>query len=100
MRVFAVKTELVDAHGAHLRYIPGALAKAMVNAGAAEIHNANGKVKSIRLVESAATHACRIGDATAPTGPPACRFTRWVRLEASATRVIEHHPRCTYPEPE
>jgi hypothetical protein len=27
---------------------------------------------------------------------PGARFTRWVRLDRSASRVIEHHPRCTY----
>jgi hypothetical protein len=27
---------------------------------------------------------------------PGMRFTRWVRLDQSASRVIEHHPRCTY----
>jgi hypothetical protein len=35
-------------------------------------------------------------------GPPTegrssgLRYTRWVRLDQSATRVIEHHPRCTH----
>jgi hypothetical protein len=45
-----------------VRYIPGELARAMVAAGTAEIHNANGKAKSIRLVETAATHLVRIGE--------------------------------------
>jgi hypothetical protein len=94
LRVFMVKTELVDAAGQHVRYVPGALARAMVAAGHAEIHNANGKVRSIRLL--AAPDLVRIGDASVPTRPPATRFTRWVRLEQSATRVIEFHPRSTY----
>jgi hypothetical protein len=80
---------------ASICYLPGPMARAMVAAGAAEIHNANGKVKAIWVVESASTHLCRIGDTTVPTRPPACRFTRWQRLDDSATRVIEHHPRCT-----
>jgi hypothetical protein len=96
LRGFAVKTELVTSAGDHVRYVPAELARALVAAGYAEIHNANGKVKAIRLLTAATTHACRIGDASVPMGPPACRFTRWVRLEQSATRVIEHHPRCTY----
>jgi hypothetical protein len=27
---------------------------------------------------------------------PRVRFTRWVRLHQSASRVIEHHPRYPY----
>jgi hypothetical protein len=27
---------------------------------------------------------------------PDVRHSRWVRLDESATRVIEHHPQCTY----
>jgi hypothetical protein len=90
-----VKTELVDAHGDHLRWLPGPMAKAMVSAGHAEIHNSNGKVKSIRLVAAAATHATRIGEPSPPNIWGA-HFTRLERIDGSASRVYQHHPRCTY----
>jgi hypothetical protein len=48
-------------NGDHLRFVPGELARAMVAAGAAEVHNSNGKVKSIRLVACASSHARLIG---------------------------------------
>jgi hypothetical protein len=61
----AHKTELVDSNGQHMRYLPGPLARAMVAAGSAEVANANGKVKSIRLIATASSHAHLIGP---PTG--------------------------------
>jgi hypothetical protein len=76
-----------------IRYVPGPMAAAMVAAGSAVVSNANGKVKAVRLIETAATHARRIG----PPGEgraSGVRFYRWVRLEQSATRIVEHHPRC------
>jgi hypothetical protein len=92
VRGFAVKTELVDASGQHIRYLPAEFARVMVRAGHAAIANTNGKVRIIRLVTTASTCAKVIG-------PPSngwstgVRFTRWVRLEESATRVIEFQPR-------
>ena len=47
----------VESNGDVLRHVPAALARAMVDGGSATIANANGRVKSARLVESAATHA-------------------------------------------
>jgi hypothetical protein len=41
------------------------MAKAMVGAGCPVVHNANGKVKSIRLVTAAAGFAQMIGTPTA-----------------------------------
>jgi hypothetical protein len=93
LRVFMVKTELVDAHGDHLRYVPGALARAMVNAGAAEVSNANGKVKAIRLVECARTHARLIGPPTDGSKPPP--FSVREKLDGGHV-VWRHHARCTY----
>jgi hypothetical protein len=75
LRGFAVKVELLSSSDAHIRYVPAA----MVNAGHAEIAHQNGKVRSIGLIATAATHARMIG-------PPSdgralgVRFTRWVRL--------------------
>jgi hypothetical protein len=92
LRGYAVKTELVNPAGQHLRYLPGPLAASMVAAGHAEVHNANGKIKSIRLV-TAATQALL-------TGPPSeprygTRFTRIVKSDAGVS-WIEHHPRALY----
>jgi len=47
----------IVSNGDHLRHIPGALAAAMVDSGAAVVANCNGKVKSIRLVTAASSHA-------------------------------------------
>ena len=88
--------ELLNATGDLLRHIPAAMAKQLVTSGAAEVHNQNGKVKSVRLLERAATHCWRIGQPTVPTGPPAGRFVRRIWLEQSGARVYEHHPRCTW----
>jgi hypothetical protein len=91
-----VKTELVSASGAHILDLAGPMARAMVTGGAAEVANANGKVKSVRLVATATSFAQMIGSPSdgRATG---VRFTRWMRLEESATLIIEHHPPCTYP---
>ena len=78
-----------------MRYLPAPLAKAMVDAGSAEVANSNGRVKSIRLLETAATHLHRIGEPSdgRATG---VRFTRRVRSDDHALVWWEHHPRCTY----
>jgi hypothetical protein len=74
--------------------VPGELAKAMVAGGGAVIAHSNGKVKSIKLLECARSHAHRIGD---PTPGPSfgVRFTRRVLLDGGFI-VFEHHPRSTY----
>ena len=93
MRRYAVKAEVVTSSGEHVRYVPGPMAKAMVDAGSAEIAHQNGRVKSIRLIETAATHLTRIGEPTGRWG--GVRFHRWVNLDCGA-RIVEHHPRATY----
>jgi hypothetical protein len=93
VRVYAVKTELLNASGDHLRYVPGAMAKAMVAAAHAEVASQNGKVKSIRLVTTASTHAQMTGPPSAPT-IGSVRFTRRVRSDDHALVWWEHHPRC------
>src|SRR5215469_2277339 len=60
VRVFAVKTELLTPGGSHLRFVPAAMARAMVNAGNAVVANANGRVKSVCLV-TAVSFAPMIG---------------------------------------
>jgi hypothetical protein len=90
LRHYASRTELVNASGQHVRWIPGPMAQSMVAAGSAAIHNQNGKVKSIRLLESAASHAWRLGPATLV--PQASRFVVRERLEGGGI-LWKHHPR-------
>jgi hypothetical protein len=51
----------------------------------------------LRLIETAATHAERIGGPTGTWG--GVKFFPRVRL-ACGTRICEHHPRVKYPAPE
>jgi hypothetical protein len=82
--------------GNHLRWVPSAVASTMVSGGQAAIAEGNGKIRSIRLIEAASTHAKRIGEPEARV-PLNTRFTRRVRLENSASRVWEFHPRAFDP---
>jgi hypothetical protein len=84
----------VNAAGWHIRYLPGALARSMVQAGTAEIHNANGKVRSVRLIATASTFAQRIGEVTPASwkSPP---FAVRERLECGGV-IWRHHARATY----
>jgi len=93
MRAYAPRTELVTASGWHLRYLPGPLAAAMVKSGAAEAANSNGRVRSVRLVAAASTHARMIGPPTGDWGaPPFC-----VREKLDGGFLVwRHHPRCAY----
>jgi hypothetical protein len=92
VRRFHSKCELLDTSGQHLRYVTAAVASAMVDAEHAIVHNQNGKVRSIKLVECAATAATRIG---APTGE--CRGVKFAVREKldSGSVVWTHHPRAT-----
>ena len=89
------RVALVSASGDPLRYLPGEAARALVSGGTAEPRPTQGRIREIVLVSPASTHAERIGPATAPA-PGGVKFTRWVQLDESATRVIEHHPRCLW----
>jgi hypothetical protein len=91
-RRFAPKTEILTASGEHLRFVPGELARAMVAAGSAAIENANGKIRSVRLIQTAASHAHRIGEPT-PPGIGGTKFVRRVRSENHAFVWWEFHPR-------
>ncbi len=66
------------------------MAKAMVDAGAAAIHNSNGKVKSVALLPTA--HLIRIGEPTVGwlATPP---FSVRERLDCGGI-VWKHHRRC------
>ena len=94
MRAFAAKTEIVTTTGQHIRYVPAAMAAAMVSSGHAAIHNGNGKVKAIRLTQPATTHGRMIGPASDGWMTP--KFTRRVRSDDHRLVWWEHHPRATY----
>ncbi len=90
---FYPRVAITTTAGSHIRYIPGTLAQALVLGGSATARP--GKVREVALVSAASTHAHRIGEPSEPS-PGGVKFTRWRRLDVSASRVIEHHPRCTY----
>jgi hypothetical protein len=93
LRGYAVKTELVDSGGQHIRYLPGPLARAMVAAGHADVANVNGRVKAVRLITAASTHAMLIGPPTGEWGAPP--FSVRERLDGGYV-TWKHHPRSTY----
>jgi hypothetical protein len=83
--------------GDHVRYVPAAMARAMVAGGTAAPQDGSGRVRAVSLTGPASLCAARIGEATGrATG---VRFYRWVQLGHSASRVVEHHPRCFLIEP-
>lgn len=91
------KVAILNPAGDHVRFVHRALAGALVEAGTATPSPINGRIREIALIETAATHAQRIGP---PTGAAltGTRFTRWARLDDSSARVVEHHPRCLWLE--
>jgi hypothetical protein len=56
---------LLTPSGEHVRFIPGELARALIDGGIAEVAAGNGRVRSIKLVQTAQTSAVRIGEASA-----------------------------------
>lgn len=90
---FCPRVAITTAAGSHIRYIPGTMAQALVMGGSATANP--GKVREVVLVSAASTHAHRIGEPSEPS-LGGVKFTRWRRLDASASRVIEHHPRCLW----
>jgi hypothetical protein len=94
MRSFASKVALLGSNEQPIRHVPGELAKAMVKAGSATVQSRNGRVRSIRLIECAATHLHRIGEPS-DSRATGVRFTRREMLDESGARVWAHHPRAT-----
>src|SRR5580765_4226595 len=92
MRPYHSKVALTSRCGYHVRFVPGALAGALVDNGTARPVTSSGRIREVELNRSAATHAERTGPATM-NGIPATRFTRRTRLEDSAALIYEHHPR-------
>lgn len=91
---FTSKVAVLNHRGDHVRHVPAALASALIAAGTVVAHPTRGRIRAVTLVRSAATHAVRIGD---PTGTATgVRFYRWAHLPESGSRIVEHHPRCTY----
>jgi hypothetical protein len=68
------------------------MAKSMVGAGTAEVHNANGRVRSIRLIATATSFARMVGPPS--DGWLAPRFCVRERLDGGYV-VWRHHARCT-----
>lgn len=80
--------------GEHVRYVPSAFASELVRIGSATPQNSSGKVREIQLACPISSYGEQIGP---PTGDPfGVRFTRVVRLDDSASRIVEHHPRSLY----
>jgi len=63
-----------DFDGEHLRRITPGVAELLLAEGRAEISAGNGRIRSVKLVETAQTHAARIGEASAPSY--GVKFTR------------------------
>jgi hypothetical protein len=91
---FHSRVAITSMMGQHIRYVPSALASAMIRSGAALPDQAAGRIRTVVLVSTASMSAVRIGEPSQPS--LGVRFTRWRRLDESASRIIEHHPRCTY----
>ena len=95
MRAYQRKVEVLASSGEHLRYLPAAVAKSMIDAGHAIVAHANGKIRAIKLTTTAATHATVIGPPSAPAlASP--RFVRRVRSDDHEFWWWEFHPRSTY----
>jgi hypothetical protein len=95
---FHSKVAMVTGFGSHIRYVPGALAQALVVGGAAAPQPGAGKVRAVAITRPASTHALRIGDATGrATG---VRFYRVEALPESGAMIYQHHPRCLEQEPD
>ena len=89
------RVAVLNGNGDAIYHVHAELAQELVTRNVATIEPTRGRVRAVRLAQPAATHARRVGD---PTPPEAngVRFYRWIHLEQSGTRVVEHHPRCFY----
>jgi hypothetical protein len=94
---FHQRVAVMSSGGQHLRYVHGAMASAMVVGGAARVDVVgSGRIRAVVLDRPAETHATRIGPPTAGADLGGVRFYRSRRLDESASRVFEHHPRCLW----
>jgi hypothetical protein len=95
-RPFATRGALESATGDVIRHVPAEFARAMVAAGSAEIAHANGRVKSVRLIQTAASHAVRIGEPS-PPHIGGVHFIRREKLDQSGS-VVRTFKRLDPPE--
>lgn len=92
MRSYHRRVALLTPAGELIRHLPGQLAKQMVVVGSAIIAHENGRVRAVRLIQTAATSAQRIGP---PTGDPfGTKFSVREKLDSGHT-VWKHHARAT-----
>lgn len=89
------RVAIVNASGVPLRHVHGDTAQALVGAGVVVPRLTSGRVREVVLANPASSYAQRIGEPSPPI-VGGTKFTRWRRLDESATRVIEHHPRCLW----
>jgi hypothetical protein len=64
---FHHKVSLESPTGGHIRYLPATCAAALVSAGRAAVSASNGRARAIRLTETAAVFAERVGPPTGVT---------------------------------
>jgi hypothetical protein len=94
LRQFSGKVEVLGTDGTrHVRYCPCEFARALVETGAAVVAHANGRIRSVRLVESAQTHAVRIPGAPNGRATGGTQFTRRGHSDSLAVWWWEFHPR-------
>jgi hypothetical protein len=67
----------------------------MVEPGVATLPGSGRMMRYCRSHGPASSFAHRISEASAPPAT-GVRFYRWVKLEQSSTRIVEHHPRALY----
>jgi hypothetical protein len=90
---FHPRVAILNTRGDHVRYVPAALARAMVVGGAAALVPGGGRVRAVSLARTAEACAQRIGEPTGrATGVPFCRLgapgsIRLARL-SSTTRAV------------
>jgi hypothetical protein len=90
---FAAKVAIIGTSGAHIRFVPGTLAARMVQDGSASAQPTGGKVREVTVSRTAdILHCIGPGDGRAI----GVRFFRTVRMDSTATRIFEHHPRCMW----
>jgi hypothetical protein len=96
LRQYARNVAVESPDGARVvRYVPAAFAQALVGLGRAAVSASNGRVRTIRLIETAAS-LVRLGEPTGGfTTPP---FAVREKLDCGAI-TWRHHPRSTYPNP-
>jgi hypothetical protein len=85
-RAFYPRVDLLRPNGEHLRRITPGVAELLVAEGRAEISAGNGRIRSVKLVETAQTHATRLGEPTAPSvASYGTRFIVREKLDSGAT---------------